>query len=96
MQQGEFLTLSMQGGSGATDTITRAELAAIAYALLLVGQEQGKITDRQASTCMIAKYMTLLKFRSNANTKSCWENHLPDLLVQERACTPDSESVSPL
>ena len=46
-------------GSGATNTITRAELAAIASALLLMGQGQDEITatDSQASICMIAKYI---------------------------------------
>ena len=46
-------------GSGATNTITCAELAAIAYALLLMGQGQDEIiaTDSQASICMIANYM---------------------------------------
>ena len=43
-------------GSGATNTITRAELAAIAYDLLLMGQEQDEIiaTVSQASFCMTA------------------------------------------
>ena len=46
-------------GSGATNIITRAELAAIAFALLLMGQGPDEIiaTDSQASICMIAKYM---------------------------------------
>ena len=43
-------------GSGATNNITRAELAAIASALRLLGQEQDA-TDSQASNCTIAKYM---------------------------------------
>ena len=38
VQYGGFLTLSIQGGLVLRNTITRAELAAIALALLLMGQ----------------------------------------------------------
>ena len=49
--------------SGATHTITRAELAAIASALLLMSQGQDEIiaTDSQASICMIAIFWTVLQ-----------------------------------
>ena len=51
-------------GSGGTDTITCAELGAIAgSALLLMGQGQDEIiaTDSQASICVIPKYMDSLQ-----------------------------------
>ena len=45
-------------GFGGTSTNTCTKLAAIASALLLMGQEQDEIiaADSQASICMIAKY----------------------------------------
>ena len=54
--------INPRGSSGATNTITRPELAAIAAiasTLLLMGQGQDEIiaTDSQASICIIAKYM---------------------------------------
>ena len=50
-------------GSGTPKTITCAELAAIASALLQMGQDQDEIiaTDSQASICMIAKIMLSLQ-----------------------------------
>ena len=70
-------------GSGATNTITRAELAAIASALLLMGQEQDKIiaTDSQASICMIANYMDSPQTLQQCKHKVMLEAILAELLA---------------
>ena len=64
MQQGEVLNLPILWGCVATNPSTRAELAAIASALLHMGhdQEQDEIIaiDSQASICMITKFMDSL------------------------------------
>ena len=60
-------------GSDARNTITRAELAARASALLLKGQEQDDVTatDSQASTCTIAKYIDSPQALQQRNARSC-------------------------
>ena len=65
--------------SGARNTITRAELATIASALLLMGQDQDEInaTDSQASICMIACWdspQTLQQCKHNIMLECLW-NH---------------------
>ena len=84
MQQEEFLTHSINpSGSGATNTITRAELAIIASALLLMGQGQDEIiaTDSQASICMIAKYMDSPRTLQQCKHKVMLEDIVAQLLA---------------
>ena len=73
-------------GSGATHTITRAELAAIASALLLMGQGQDKIitTDGQASICMIAKYMDSPQTLQQCKHKVMREDIVAQILARAR------------
>ena len=72
--------------SGATNTITRAELAAIASALLLMGQGQDEIiaTDSQASICMIAKYMDSPQILQQCKHKVMLEDLLAQLFARAR------------
>ena len=73
-------------GSGATNTITRAELAAIASALLLMGQGQDEITatDSQASICMIAKYMNSPETLQQCKSMVMLEDIVAQLLARAR------------
>ena len=73
-------------GSGATNTITRAELAAIASALLLMAQGQDEIiaTDSQASMCMIAKNMDSPQTLQQCKHKVMLEDIVTLLLARAR------------
>ena len=87
-------------GSGATNTITHAKLAAIASALLLMGQEQDEIiaTDSQASICMVAKYMDSPQTLQQCKHKVMLEDIVAQLLARARKKGPvnqNSESEVP-
>ena len=71
-------------GSGATNTITRAELAAIAS--LFIGQAQGEIiaTDSQASICMIARYMDSPQTLQQCKHRVMLEDIVAQLLSRAR------------
>ena len=73
-------------GSGATNTITRAELAAIASALQLMGQEQDEkiATNSQASICMIAKYMDSPQTLQQCKHKIMLKDIVAQLLARAR------------
>ena len=73
-------------GSGATNTITRAELAAIASALLLMGQGRDEITatDRQASIYIVSKYMDSPQTLQQCQYKVMLEDIVAQLLAQAR------------
>ena len=80
-------------GSGATNTITRAELAAIAFALLLMGQRQDEIiaTGSQASICMIAKFMDSPQTLQQCKHKAMLEDIVAQLLARARTELQNAE-----
>ena len=72
-------------GSGATNTITRAKLAAIASALVLMGQEPDEIiATSQASFCMITKYMDSPETETQCIHKVMLEYTLARLLAHAK------------
>ena len=85
-QQGDFPLHQFRRGSGATNTITRAELAAIASILLLVGQKQDQImaTDSKASNCMIARYIDSAQNLQQSKRKLMLEDIIAQLLARAK------------
>ena len=73
-------------GRAATNTITRAELAAIAAAIEEMGTNQNEIiaTDSQASICMIAKYLHTPQSLQQCKHKAVLEDIVLKLLQRAR------------
>ena len=73
-------------GRAATNTITRAELAAIAAAIEEMGANQNEIiaTDSQASICMIAKYLHTPQSLQQCKHKAILEDIVLKLLQRAR------------